>query len=242
MCNEMNEIKEIEINKGNESNDIVIKEGKLDFDDVIFYLGNGILSIDELMDREIKSWFDHTDDLLFWCLQHKIVSMEFIQKYEPHIIRFGNLPFITCVRVDGEWVVFNIWNCKREYLTLYKELLTTQYEKSKVVGYSVKKAPIPKELYYYGIKETRKQFDKDCTCDLITLPSLFHYLEPVWMYEYKNIKCFRVKEDQSLIQVSLSKIDCLNVNKKESRIKNEQFSDTTPTLSDDEYHKYYDIV
>ena len=223
-------------------NEIEIKEGKLDFDDVIFYLGNGILSIDDLMNREIQNWFDNVDDLLFWCLQHKIVSREFIQKYEPHIIRFGNLPFITCVRIDGKWVVFNIWNCKREYLTLYKELLTTQYEKSKVVGYSVKKAPIPKELYYYGIKETRKQFDKDCTCDLITLPSLFHYLEPVWMYEYKNIKCFRVKEDQSLIQVSLSKIDCLNVNKKESRIKNEQFSDTTPTLSDDEYHKYYDIV
>jgi hypothetical protein len=61
------------------------------------------------------------------------------------------------------------------------------------------------------------------------------------MKEYKNIRCFRVMEDQSLIQVSLSKIDCLNVNRKEIRIKNEQFFDTTPTLSDEEYHKYYEI-
>lgn len=222
--------------------EVAVKEGKLSFDDVIFYLGNGILSIEELMDREIKDWFDDMDDLLFWCLRHKIVSREFIQKYEPHIIRFGNLPFITCVRVDGEWMVFNIWNCKREYLTLYKELLTTQYEKSKVVGYSVKKAPIPKDLYYLGIQEARKHFDKDWTLDSGTLDNIFYYLEPEWMKEYKNIRCFRVMEDQSLIQVSLSKIECLNVMEKETRIKNEQFSDITPTLSKEEYHKYYSLV
>ena len=209
--------------------------------DIRFFLLENILSVDDLMEKEIPQKWKKLDDLLFNCLQHKVVSSDFIQKYEPHIIRFGNLPFLTCVKVKGEWMVFNIWNCKREYLTLYKKLFTTQNEKSKVVGYSVKKAPIPKELYYCGLGETIKCCGRDWTADSGTLDNLFYYLEPGWMKEYKNIRCFKVMEDQSLIQVSLSKIECLNNNGK-TRIENEQFSDTTHTLTNEEYCKYYGII
>ena len=193
--------------------------------------------IEDLMSMDIPELWSKLDNKLFTLLQYRVLNKEFIQNYKPHIIMFGDFSFLDCVKIDKEhnkWVVFNIWNCKKEYLKLYQKLLNMDsYNKEYIGGFNSMFTPIPKSLFNLGIKDVEKE------CDRVfdSIVQLYSCLRPEWMTEYRNSRCFRVLESQKLIQVSFSKI--AKVEGLEDNYPEDSFTEFTPTLSDSDYNRLY---
>lgn len=178
------------------------------------------------------------DNKLLTFLEHKVISASFIDTYKPHIIMFGDLPFLDIIFKDGKWLVFNHYNANKEYSRLLKklDLDTISY---KISGMTSLHNPICKELFYLGVApiNNKKELSRCFDC----IYQLYSYFRLAWMEDYQNIRCFKIHSDQSVIQVSLSKIAMLEgVNEESFSFKEEHFNMFTPTLSDEDYKKNYD--
>ena len=180
------------------------------------------------------------DNMLFPLMEKQILDYSFIKEHRPHIIQFGNYPFLDIIFKDGKWVVFNKYNAKEEYRDLIKKYEKSYYTVPTLIsGYTQLFNPVCKELYDLGIASIKKKeyLSKKFDC----IYQLYSYYRLGWMTQYQNIRCFKVMWDQSLKQVSLTKIALLEgINEDHFFFPEENFNMYTPTLSEDAYKEYYE--
>ena len=154
-------------------------------------------------------------DILFYAIHYKILSIEEIIKYKPHILMFGKRHIETIILHDKNWVLFNKENTPDLFNKINKKLRKINTTDKLLISdlvFSDKgiylNAPdfISEDLFYLCLSVTDLEY-KDYLKYKGDLTQVVINSIPTYFQMYNNIRCLRYSiKNNTYIEISLKKI------------------------------------